>query len=82
MGRANLSRLGRVARHLAYSFAYVSGLSMKMYHKIPATPLIAITQWRAMSGGNTFSNKKPISPAAPIEAIQWSTFLIRSTKDL
>jgi hypothetical protein len=55
---------------------------MKMYHKIPATPLIAITQWRAMSGGNTFSNKKPISPAAPIEAIQWSTFLIRSTKDL
>jgi len=41
-----------------------------MYHKIPATPLIAITQWRAMSAGSTFSNKKTISPAAAIEAIQ------------
>jgi hypothetical protein len=52
-----------VARHLAYSFAHAfSGLSMK---KIPATPLIAITQVRAMSAGNNFCNATtPITPAA------------------
>jgi hypothetical protein len=43
---------------------------MKMYHKMPATPLIAITQWRGMSEGSAFGNKKPISLAAAIEAIQ------------
>jgi hypothetical protein len=39
-------------------------------YKIPAGPAIAITQWRAMSVGSSFSNEMTITPAAAIETIQ------------